>query len=120
MADGIRRWETVFSDFADSVAFITGKPLIFLAALASTFLWMMTGPVFGWSDAWQLVANTVTNLVTFLMVFVIQNSQNRDSAAIQTKLDEVLRAVAPHTKLTGIEDLTQEEIEKIKARPRDK
>jgi len=109
-------WEKIFSNFADKAAFITGKPLIFLAALAMTVAWGVSGPLFGWSDAWQLVANTVTNLATFLMVFVIQNSQNRDSAAIQAKLDEVLRTVAPNTDLTGIEDLTQEEIKDIKAR----
>jgi low affinity Fe/Cu permease len=110
--------EKLFSNFADKIAFVTGKPLIFLGVLAITLAWMAAGPIFGWSDAWQLVANTVTNVVTFLMVFVIQNSQNRDSAAIQTKLDEVLRAVAPHSRLAGIEDLTHEEIEEIKARRR--
>jgi low affinity Fe/Cu permease len=109
-------WEKTFSNFADKAAFITGKPLVFLAALTMTVAWGASGPLFGWSDAWQLIANTVTNLATFLMVFVIQNSQNRDSAAIQAKLDEVLRTVAPNTDLTGIEDLTQEEINDIKAR----
>jgi low affinity Fe/Cu permease len=114
--DETRVWDKIFGNFADRAAFITGKPPVFLVALAITIGWGVSGPFFGWSDAWQLVANTVTNVATFLMVFVIQNSQNRDSAAIQTKLDEVLRAVAPHTNLTGIEDLTQEEIKEIKAR----
>jgi low affinity Fe/Cu permease len=71
---------------------------------------------FGWSDAWQLIANTVTSVVTFLMVFVIQDSQNRDSAAIQTKLDELIRVTSPASDLIGIEDLTQEEIEMINER----
>ena len=94
-------WTKVFSDFSDKVAFVTGKPPIFLGVLAVTLAWVASGPFFGWSDAWQLVANTVTNVVTFLMVFVIQNSQNRDSAAIQTKLDGILGAVAPHVRLAG-------------------
>ena len=106
----------IFSAIADEAAFVFGKPVVFLIACLSTVLWIVSGPVFGWSDTWQLVANSVTNLVTFLMVFVLQNSQNRDGAALQTKLDEVLRAVAPHNQLVGIEDLTQEEIEDIKAR----
>jgi low affinity Fe/Cu permease len=108
--------QRTFSTIADYAAFVLGKPVVFLIACLSTLLWVFSGPVFGWSDTWQLVANTVTNLVTFLMVFVLQNSQNRDSAALQTKLDEVLRAVAPHQQLVGIEDLTQEEIQEIKER----
>jgi low affinity Fe/Cu permease len=108
------RIQHIFSEAADTSALARGKPEAFLAAIVSTAGWAAAGPLFGWSDAWQLVANTVTNVVTFLMVFVIQNSQNRDSAAIQAKLDEILRITSPHSQLTGIENLTQEEIEKIK------
>ena len=107
-----------FTEIADYVARGAGRPLVFLAVVASTIAWLLSGPVFGFSDGWQLVANTVTNVITFLMVFVIQNSQNRDSAAIQAKLDELLRATPSHRELIGIEDLSEEEIEEIKSRRR--
>jgi low affinity Fe/Cu permease len=74
--------------------------------------------MYGWSDAWQLVANTVTNVVTFIMVFVIQNSQNRDGAALQAKLDELIRSGSGSNELVGIEKLTKEEIESLKRRNR--
>jgi low affinity Fe/Cu permease len=109
-------WSRTFSEIADKAAFLLGQPHAFLAAGALTVLWVVSGPLFGWSEAWQLVANTVTNLVTFLMVFVFQNSQNRDSAATQAKLDEILRFSGRKNELAGIEDLTQEEIEEIKWR----
>ena len=105
-----------FSTFADSTARIAGKPIVFIGIFSITVIWFITGPVFGWSQAWQIVANTVTSVVTFLMVFVIQDSQNRDSAAIQTKLDELIRKISPASNLVGIEDLTHEEIELIKER----
>jgi low affinity Fe/Cu permease len=95
---------------------IAGKPTVFIGVFSITVIWFITGPVFGWSQAWQIVANTVTSVVTFLMVFVIQDSQNRDSAAIQTKLDELIRKISPASNLVGIEDLTHEEIELIKER----
>jgi low affinity Fe/Cu permease len=80
-------------------------------------MWIVTGPVFGWSDSWQLVVNTATTIVTFLMVFLIQNSQNRDAAAIQAKLDEVIRSMATaRNEFIGIEHLTDSEIEEIRAR----
>jgi low affinity Fe/Cu permease len=107
-----------FTAMADYVARGAGRPLVFLAVVVSTLAWLLSGPVFGFSDGWQLVANTATNVITFLMVFVIQNSQNRDSAAIQAKLDELIRATSPHQELIGIEDLSEEEIEDIKARRR--
>jgi low affinity Fe/Cu permease len=105
-----------FSALADTTARVTGKPIIFIGGCLITAIWLMSGPVFGWTDAWQLVANTVTSVVTFLMVFVIQDSQNRDNAAIQTKLDELIRTISPASNLAGIEDLTQDEIEMIKQR----
>ncbi|HLH88588.1 MAG TPA: low affinity iron permease family protein [Xanthobacteraceae bacterium] len=107
-----------FSRIADHAAAVFGMPVVFLAACLTTLVWVITGPLFGWNDSWQLFANTVTNVVTFLMVFVLQNSQNRDGAALQAKLDELLRAVSPRSGLAGIEDLTQEEIDDIKKRRR--
>ena len=107
-----------FTGMADYVARGAGRPLVFLAVVMSTIAWFLSGPVFGFSDGWQLVANTATNVITFLMVFVIQNSQNRDSAAIQAKLDELIRATSSHRELIGIEDLSEEEIEDIKSRRR--
>ncbi|TIT96972.1 MAG: low affinity iron permease family protein [Mesorhizobium sp.] len=76
--------------------------------------WALSGPVFGFSDTWQLVINTGTTIVTFLMVFLIQNTQNRDSAALQTKLDELIRASRAHNTFIGIEHLTESEVEEIR------
>jgi low affinity Fe/Cu permease len=108
-----------FSALADNTARLTGKPIVFIGVCLLTAIWLVAGPFFRWSDAWQLIANTVTSVVTFLMVFVIQDSQNRDSAAIQTKLDELIRVLSPNTNLIGIEDLTHDEIEMIKERRKD-
>ena len=105
-----------FSALADNTARLTGKPSVFIAVCLLTAAWLLAGPISGWSDAWQLIANTVTSVVTFLMVFVIQDSQNRDSAAIQTKLDELVRITSPASGLIGIENLTQDEIEMINER----
>ncbi len=107
-----------FSKLTDQASFLFGKPQSFIAAAFLTAIWLIAGPLFGWSDAWQLVANTVTNVATFLMVFVLQNSQNRESAALQAKMDELLRFATPRADLQGIEDLTQEEIVHIKERRR--
>ena len=107
-----------FSGIADYVARAAGRPSVFLVVVISTIAWLLSGPVFGFSDGWQLVANTVTSVITFWMVFVIQNSQNRDSAALQAKLDELIRATASRQELIGIEDLSEEQIEEIKSRHR--
>jgi low affinity Fe/Cu permease len=104
-----------FTSMADVTARASGRPLVFAIVAVSTAVWLLTGPIFGFSDAWQLVADTTTNVLTFLMVFVIQNSQNRDGAAIQAKLDELIRATPSHPSLVGIEERTQEEIEQINA-----
>ena len=105
-----------FTAAASRIALFAGQPAAFIAALALIFLWIVTGPLFGWSDTWQLVVNTATTIVTFLMVFLIQNSQNRDAAAIQAKLDELIRAVRDaRNDFIGIEHLTERQIEAIRA-----
>ena len=107
-------WSKVFTKFAGAVARATGKPLTFALSVALIILWAVTGPFFGFSDTWQLVINTGTTIVTFLMVFLIQNTQNRDGAAIQTKLDELIRASAAQNLFVGIERLTEEELEELR------
>jgi low affinity Fe/Cu permease len=92
-----------------------GQPLTFVTALAVVAVWAVTGPLFHYSDTWQLVINTGTTIVTFLMVFLIQNSQNRDGAAMQAKLDELLRAVdQAREQFIGIEHLTDQQIELVR------
>ena len=109
-------WSKAFTSFAAAVARATGKPLTFALSVALIILWAVTGPFFGFSDTWQLVINTGTTIVTFLMVFLIQNPQNRDGAAIQTKLDELIRASAAQNLFVGIERLTEEELEELRQR----
>ncbi len=105
----------MFSRFANLVARWAGKPITFALATAVIIAWAASGPLFGFSDTWQLVINTGTTIVTFLMVFLIQNSQNRDGAAIQTKLDEIIRAIErAHNDFIGIEHLTEEDLEEIR------
>jgi low affinity Fe/Cu permease len=100
-----------FSRIANHVAHQSGRPLAFLLAVAVISAWAITGPIFHYSDTWQLVINTGTTIVTFLMVFIIQNTQNRDGAALQVKLDELIRSSHAHNQFIGIEHLTDEEIE---------
>src|SRR3954466_5419378 len=107
-------WSKVFTNFAGAVARATGKPLTFALSVALIILWAVTGPFFGFSDTWQLVINTGTTIVTFLMVFLIQNTQNRDGAAIQAKLDELIRTSAAQNAFIGIERLTEEELDEIR------
>ena len=105
----------IFTRFSASIAFITGQPLAFIVALCVIVVWGVTGPLFGYSDTWQLVINTGTTIITFLMVFVIQNAQNRDGAAIQAKLDELIRANdAARNEFIGIEHLTEQELDLIR------
>lgn len=107
----------VFSRFAKTVSCASGRPMTFGVAVAIILAWAVTGPMFRYSDTWQLVINTSTTIVTFLMVFLIQNTQNRDAAATQLKLDELIRAVeGAHTALMDLEELTDEELDLIKAR----
>ena len=83
--------EKLFTRIANNVASYTGRPLTFMACVAVIVVWAVSGPIFGFSDTWQLIINTGTTIVTFLMVFLIQNTQNRDGAAVQAKLDELIR-----------------------------
>jgi low affinity Fe/Cu permease len=107
--------ERLFTIIATRTAFVMGQPAAFAVALGLIILWVISGPVFNWSDTWQLVVNTATTIATFLMVFLIQNSQNRDAAAIQAKLDELIRsAQKARNQFIGIEHLTDSEIEKIR------
>lgn len=108
--------DRVFVAFSHKVANWAGQPLAFILAVLVIFCWILTGPIFHYSDTWQLIINTGTTIVTFLMVFLIQNAQNRDGSAIQAKLDELIRAVsAARNEFIGIEHLTEAELERIKA-----
>ena len=105
-----------FTRFAKITARRAGHPTTFCVAVAIILFWAASGPLFGFSDTWQLVINTGTTIVTFLMVFLIQNSQNRDAAAMQAKLDEMLRALdKAREQFIGIEHLTDRQIENIRA-----
>jgi low affinity Fe/Cu permease len=106
-----------FGRFARWTAHAAGHPRTFIVALSIILLWALTGPFFGFSDTWQLVINTGTTIVTFLMVFLIQNTQNRDSMAVQLKLDELVRATAgAHNALLDLEELTESDLEQLRAR----
>ncbi|AWN42584.1 low affinity iron permease family protein [Methylobacterium durans] len=105
-----------FSDFAGRVAKLSGHPVAFALGAACVVAWAVSGPYFRFSDTWELVINTGTTIVTFLMVFLIQNSQNRDGAAIQAKLDELIRASAAQNRYIGIEHLTEEELDDLRQR----
>ncbi len=104
----------LFTKFANAVSAAAGSPFAFIACAAYVILWACTGPLFGFSDTWQLVINTSTTIVTFLMVFLIQNTQNRDNGAIHAKLDELIRVtVDADNEFIGIEHLTDEELKQI-------
>lgn len=108
---------SVFNRLSRRTARASGHPVAFFVAVLVIVIWSATGPFFHFSDTWQLVINTSTTIVTFLMVFLIQNTQNRDSEAVQLKLDELIRAVeGAHNALLDIEELTEAELDRIKAR----
>ncbi|AZO44003.1 low affinity iron permease family protein [Mesorhizobium sp. M7D.F.Ca.US.005.01.1.1] len=106
--------EKLFTKIANWVAHIAGLPPTFAVCCLIVVVWAVSGPFFGFSDTWQLVINTGTTVITFLMVFLIQNTQNRDGAAIQAKLDELIRVSAGHNHFIGIEHLTESEVEEIR------
>ena len=106
---------TGFTHFANLVAHLAGRPVVFTLCCAIIVLWAVSGPVFRYSDSWQLIINTGTTIITFLMVFLIQNTQNRDGAAMQAKLDELIRVTrAAHDALIRSEDLSEAQLEEIR------
>jgi low affinity Fe/Cu permease len=109
----------LYTQIAKSISRVTGRPSTFSLAVLVIILWLVSGPIFGFSDTWQLVINTGTTIITFLMVFLIQNTQNRDTAAIQLKLDELVRAhQGAHNAILDLEELDDALIEAFRARYR--
>jgi low affinity Fe/Cu permease len=107
---------SVFTRFAKWASRAVGRPSAFAIALGALLLWAISGPFFGFSDTWQLIINTGTTIVTFLMVFLIQNTQNRDAEAMHVKLDELIRSnKGAHNALLDLEDLEEEELDRIRA-----
>lgn len=104
-----------FTRFAKWTSHISGKPITFISAVLIILIWAITGPLFGFSDTWQLVINTGTTIITFLMVFLIQNTQNRDTEALQLKLDELIRSIkSARNEVLDLEDLDEKELDKIR------
>jgi len=106
----------LFSRIANTTSREVGRAWVFALAVGTIIVWAVSGPFFDFSDTWQLVINTGTTIVTFLMVFLIQNAQNRDAAAIQVKLNELIRVSKAHNSFVGVEHLTEEEIEAIRSK----
>lgn len=112
---GVDYKSSIFTRFARWISAATGRPVTFTLAVLVILLWSVTGPLFGFSDTWQLVINTGTTIVTFLMVFLIQNTQNRDTEALQIKLDELIRAVkGARNEVLDLEELDEEQLDEIR------
>jgi low affinity Fe/Cu permease len=111
----MRSFGQSFARIATAVSRWAGRPITFLSCCLIVVIWALTGPIFKYSDTWQLIINTGTTIVTFLMVFLIQNTQNRDNAALQAKLDELIRATQAKNDFIGIEHLSDKELEDILA-----
>src|SRR5690349_15787112 len=109
----MKAFSDAFAQIASAVSRWTGRPLTFLACCLIVLAWAATGPLAHYSDTWQLIINTGTTIVTFLMVFLIQNTQNRDNAALQAKLDELIRVTQAKNEFIGIEHLSDQELEDI-------
>ena len=109
----VSRSSKLFTRLATGIASAAGRPVTFVLCCLIVIVWAVSGPLFGFSDTWQLVINTGTTIITFLMVFLIQNTQNRDGAALQAKLDELIRASTAHNTFIGIEHLTDQELREI-------
>ncbi len=103
----------LFSQFASTISELSGRPATFALAVGMVVVWAISGPFFGFSETWQLVINTSTTIVTFLMVFVLQNSQNRDGKALQAKIDELILTSKAQNKFVGIEKLDEDEIREV-------
>ena len=103
-----------FSNFATRTSKLAGRPATFVMAVALVVVWAACGPIFDFSEVWQLVINTSTTIITFLMIFVLQNSQNRDSEALQAKLDVLILTSAAQDKFVGVEKLDERELDKLK------
>ena len=103
----------LFSQFASTISELSGRPATFALAVGMVAVWAISGPFFGFSETWQLVINTSTTIVTFLMVFVLQNSQNRDGKALQAKIDELILTSKAQNKFVGIEKLDEDEIREV-------
>lgn len=111
---GLTRLPNIFHAFAHKTSVVVGSPWAFVLAMATIAVWAVTGPIFGFSDTWQLVINISTTIITFLMVFLIQNTQNRDAHAMQLKLDELIRALkSARNSLIDLEDLSEDELKKL-------
>ena len=115
--NNIPKWNKRFTLFSRWSSHVTGRPLAFNLAIFIIIVWIISGPIFGFTDTWQLIINTATTIVTFLMVFLIQNTQNKDTEAMQVKLDELIRSIdGAHNALLNLEELEEEELELFRKR----